>query len=50
MVSLKQDRKANMPMRFVVNNVHRKTRKRSLKYTLYADFPIHVFILKQNLK
>ena len=37
MVSLKHyDRKANMPMRFVVKNVHRKTRKRSPKYTLYV--------------
>ena len=37
MFSLKHyDRKANMPMRFVVKNVHRKTRKHSPKYTLYV--------------
>ena len=36
MVSLKHDRKANMPMRLVVNNVHQKTRKHSPKYMLYA--------------
>ena len=36
MVSLKHyDRDANMLMRFVVKNVHPKTRKRSPNYTLY---------------
>ena len=41
MVSLKHyDRKANMPMRFVVKNVHRKT-----KYTLYVVkfFPFSIY-------
>ena len=46
MVSLKHyDRKAKMPMRFVVKNVHRKTRKHSLKYTLYVIkfFPFSIY-------
>ena len=53
MVGLKHyDRKANMSMRFVVKNVHRKTRKHSPKYMLYVvkTFPIQAFILTQILK